>query len=87
MARTKKLLWQEQPLLSTHTYTLSEDVLDVLRHLSQDASDFLGRTVSDSAIIRALIRQIDQQGPPAVDELFIQVEKEFKRGVMWGRKK
>jgi hypothetical protein len=59
----------------------------ILRRLSQDASDYIGRTVSESAIVRALLRQADQQGPPAADALFLQIEQELQSGVMWGRKK
>ena len=73
--------------MAVHTFTLTEDVVEMLRQLSSDATDFLGRTVSVSAIVRALVRQIDQQGPPAADELFLLVEKEMKGGRIWGKKK
>jgi hypothetical protein len=69
------------------TMTLTPDVIATLSRLSRDASDFLGRKVSSSAIVRALIRQIDQQGPPACEALFILVEKEMKSGRIWGRKR
>lgn len=85
MARTKKLLIQERPQFAIHTVTLTLDVAEALHRLSRDASDFLGRTVSSSAIVRALVRQVIQQGPPAADALFIQVEKEIKAGVKWGK--
>jgi hypothetical protein len=87
MARTKKSLRQERPALFPHTFTLAPDVVETLQRLCRDASDFLGRSVSSSAIVRALVRQIDQQGPPAADALFLLVEKELKGGVMWGKKK
>jgi hypothetical protein len=73
--------------MAVHTFTLTEDVADMLRRLSSDATDFLGRTVSISAIVRALVRQIDQQGPPAADALFLLVEKEMKGGRVWGKQK
>jgi hypothetical protein len=73
--------------LAVHTVSLTPDVVEVLQRLSRDASDFLGRTVSSSAIVRALVRQIDQQGPPASDALFLLVEKEMKGGRLWGKKK
>ncbi len=56
-----------------------------LRNLSQDASDFLGRSISRSALIRALIRQVVKPGPLAADALFIEVERELKAGVRWGK--
>lgn len=67
--------------------TLTPDVVTTLQRLSQNASDFLGRRVSSSAIVRALVRQVDQQGPPAADALFLVVEKEMKDGRLWGKKK
>jgi hypothetical protein len=86
MARVQKLPLREKPPLAVHTVTLTPDVVEALQRLSQDASDFLGRRVSSSAIVRALVRQVDQHGPPAVDALFHLVEKELKEGVFWGRK-
>jgi hypothetical protein len=87
MARPKKPSIQEKPEFSIHTVSLTPDVVATLQRLSQDASDFLGRTVSSSAIVRALVRQIDQQGPPAADALFLLIEKEMKGGVIWGKKR
>ena len=77
----------ENPQLAVHTVTLTLDVVETLQRLSQEATDFLGRKVSSSAIVRALVRQIDQQGPPAADALFLLVEKEMKDGRIWGKKK
>lgn len=73
--------------MAVHTFTLTDDVAEMLRQLSSDATDFLGRTVSISAIVRALVRQVDQHGPPAADELFLLVEKEMQGGRIWGKKK
>ena len=76
----------KQPfLIRTHTFTKETDTL--LQQLSRDASDFLGRSISNSAVVRALIRQIVKQGPPAADALFLEIERELKEGVMWGSKK
>jgi hypothetical protein len=33
------------------------------------------------------VRQIDHQGPPAIDALFLVVEQEMKDGRLWGKKK
>jgi len=76
----------KQPLL-IRTHTLTPEANDLLQQLSRDASDFLGRSISSSAVIRALIRQIAKQGPPAADALFLEIERELKDGVMWGSKK
>lgn len=77
----------EQPQLTIHSVTLTPDVVEGLGQLSQDASDFLGRSISYSAVIRALVRQIAKQGPAEIDALFLEVERELKAGVLWGKKK
>lgn len=41
--------------------------------------------MSNSAVIRALLRQIDKRGPDGDEALFIEVEKELKGGVRWGK--
>jgi hypothetical protein len=87
MARPKKPPIKESLQMAVHTFTLTEDVAEMLRRLSGDATDFLGRTVSVSAIVRALVRHVDHQGPPAADALFLLVEKEMKAGRVWGRKR
>jgi hypothetical protein len=73
--------------LLVRTITLTQADQDMLDRLSRDASDFIGRTVSGSAIVRALIRQVVRHGPSAADALFMLVEKELKSGVRWGKKK
>jgi hypothetical protein len=86
----KKTLPQEEPenpKFSVYTFTLTPDVVEALQQLSHDASDFLGRAIGNSAIIRALIRQVVKQGPAAADALFIEVEKELKAGMVRGKKK
>jgi hypothetical protein len=85
MARTKNPPLQKKPEFSIHSIFLTPDVVKALQRLSRDASDFIGRSISTSAIVRALVRQVMRQGPPAADALFIQVEKELKAGVTWGR--
>jgi hypothetical protein len=87
MVRLKLVPKREQPKPAVHSVTLTPDVVEAIHQLSRDASDFLGRTVSGSAIIRALVRQVVKQGPPAADALFLEVEKEVKAGVLWGKKK
>ena len=77
---------QAKPLFSAYSISLTPDVVELLQRLSQDASDFFGWSISGSAIIRALIRQVAQQGPPAADALFLEVERELKEDVMGGGK-
>jgi hypothetical protein len=76
-----------RPPFLIKSITITQEIQDILDQLSQDASDFLGWTVSHSAIIRALVRQIAQQGPLAADALFLEVGRELERGVVWGKKK
>jgi len=85
MARTRKKPPEERPLLTIHSVTLTAEESAILRRLSSSATDFLGRSISNSAVIRALLRQIDKQGPPAADTLFIEIENELKGGVRWGK--
>jgi hypothetical protein len=87
MIHTKPLSGKQNPNFPSRTFRLSRDADLALQRLSHDASDFAGRTVSDSAIVRALIRHADHQGPAWSDVLFLLVEKELKSGVMWGKKK
>lgn len=87
MARTKKPTSEERPPLSIHSVTLSAAEAVILDRLSREATDFLGRSISGSAVIRALLRRIDKQGPSAADDLSFEVERELKAGVLWGKKK
>jgi hypothetical protein len=75
------------PEFFVKSITITHVEQDLLDQLSQRASDFLGWTVSNSAILRALVRYVVDQGPPAEDALFLEVEKELRSGVVWGRKK
>jgi hypothetical protein len=85
MARLRSTPKKAKQEFTIHSLSLTRDTEDILQRLSSDASDFIGRAVSSSAIVRALLRQVDKQGPPAADALFVEVEKELKSGVMWGR--
>jgi hypothetical protein len=87
MARAKKTLVKEKPQFSIHTISLTTDDVAVLKRLSTDASDFLGRSISSSAIVRALVRQIGSQRKEEQQALFLEVEKELNAGVRWGKQK
>jgi len=86
MARIQAPPPHEQPTSAIHAVTLADEKALLLRQLRQDASDFLGRTSSSSAVIRARIRQMGKQGPPAADALCCEIERELKGGMQWGRK-
>jgi hypothetical protein len=86
MPRTKKPpseeTLEEEPRIGVHSFTLTPDVIDALKQLSRDATDFLGRMVSSSAVVRALVHQAMRRGSPGAYELFPEVEKELDAGVM-----
>jgi hypothetical protein len=59
-----------------------------LKWLGRDASDYIGWTVSSSAIVRALVYYAEQQPPGwATSQLFPLVEREIASGTVWGSKK
>jgi hypothetical protein len=61
---------------------------EILQHLSQEATDRLGWTVSSSAVIRALIQYAGQESPARVVEIIHPlIEKEIAQGRVWGSKK
>jgi len=58
--KSKKLPPQKPPLLA-RTLTLTQADQDTLDRLRRDVSDYTGRTISGSAIVRALVRYTGQQ--------------------------
>jgi len=88
MANTKPTREKPRPALAVHTITLARQDETTLEQLSSDASDFVGRKVSGSAILRALLRYAAAQGDMwARAELFSRVEQEMTGGTVWGSKK
>ncbi len=86
MARAKTTP-KRQPLV-IRSLTLTHDADETLQRLSKDASDYIGRAVSGSAVVRALLRHVAQQPVSWVTaRIFPLVEKELNSGVMWGKKK
>jgi hypothetical protein len=86
MAQLK--LAPQKPLPAVLTHTLSEEHEKTLQQLSQQTSDITGRTVSNSAIVRALLRYAIQQPPAWVSTTLIPlIEQEMGAGVVWGAKK
>lgn len=69
------------------SFALTPAMGETLRRLRQDASDRLGWTVSESAIVRAILRYVEQQPDSwAQSHLFPLVEREIAGGMVWGKK-
>lgn len=86
MPRPKKLPPKEPLLIRSLTHTPTTEA--IVKQLSQDATDFIGRPISSSAMLRALLRYVDQQDDTwRREQLFPFVEKEISSGLLWGKKK
>jgi hypothetical protein len=81
----KKTKPREKPAFVIRTFSLMPADNRILRGLSQDATDALGRTISESAIVRALLRLAKQQ--QLASQLVTLVEAELNAGVRWGKQK
>ena len=76
-----------KPALVLTGISLTAAEVTVLRSMSQDASDRVGRRISSSSIVRALVQWMDAQPPDFVrTEILPLVEKELAL-LRWGRKK
>src|ERR671924_131761 len=83
----RKTKRKKEPFL-IRSFSLTPAMDKRLQRLSQEASDFTVWTVSTSAIVRALLRYVEQQPPTwALSYLFPLIEKELSSGVVWGSKK
>lgn len=88
MARTKRTPTPKPtPPLSIHSLSLTPDTAEALATLTQDASDYIGRTISASALIRALITYAHEQRPDwLTSSLWPLIERELAGGIRWGKK-
>ncbi|SRR6266849_778909 len=78
----------DSPPSTIRTVSLTQKGALALEALSQEASDLLGWTISGSAIVRALLRFAEQQGPTwARSQLMPLIEAELGAGVVWGTQK
>ncbi len=69
------------------TVVLTKDNVDLLKALSQEASDRSGRTISGSAILRALVRYAAKQGRTWQREtIFPVLEEEITSSTVRGTK-
>lgn len=86
MARAKIRPKKEAFLIRSVTLTAPTE--KTLQRLSGAASDSLGWTVSNSAIVRALLCYAEQQPPGwPTSFLFPFIEREIASGSVWGKKK
>jgi hypothetical protein len=86
MALRKKTPPKE--LLHISSLSLTPAAETILKRLSRDAGDFIGRSVSSSAVVRALAIYAGQQSPAWIREtLFPLMEKEIETGTRWGKTK
>ena len=70
------------------SFALTSSTGTILKRLSQDATDVMGRSISESAMVRALIRYIGQQPTSwAREHLYPCLETEMSAGVLWGKKR
>jgi hypothetical protein len=87
MARAKTKPPKKQPL-TIHSLSLTKADETILERISTDATDYAGRKVSGSAIIRALLRNADKQGYQWIlANICPLIDAEILSGVMWGKKK
>jgi hypothetical protein len=84
---TRKLPSKKDPFRIS-SFALTSSTETTLKRISQDATDVIGRTVSDSAVVRALLRYVEQQPLSWVrEQVYPYVGTEMNAGVMWGKKK
>jgi hypothetical protein len=69
-------------------FSLAAKDTDTLIALSKQVSDELGRSISGSAVIRALLRHAGMHGASWVRHTLIPlIENELTQGVRWGKVK
>ena len=70
------------------SFTVTPAMDRTLQRLRQEGSDFTGWTVSTSAVIRALLRYVEEQPSLwAHEQLWPRIEQEIASGVVWGSKR
>lgn len=85
--KTRKKKSTDQSFL-IRTLSLAPEDIHTLDRIAQEASDYIGWTVSGSAIMRGLLRHADQQGAGWIrEQLAPLIEAEIEGGTVWGKKK
>jgi hypothetical protein len=79
MARTKTPA--KKTALHKSIVLLSEDTRAQLVRLAQECTDRIGTTISQSAVLRGLVRASSQH---TVADLVAAVEAELQTGTLWG---
>jgi hypothetical protein len=76
------------PRFVIRTLSLTSEDTRILDQLAREASDYIGWTVSGSALVRGLLRHADQQGAGWIREMIAPlIEHEIQEGTVWGKKK
>lgn len=73
------------PPCTLRSIALTPSDEEILQDLSQEATDTLGRAISGSAIVRALLRLAKQQ--KLSSQLIDLAEAELNSGTRWGKKR
>jgi hypothetical protein len=84
----KKVKKLTHPPFLIRTLSITARDAQILDRMAQDASDYLGWTISGSAIIRAFLRHAEGNDLHWEQEhLFPFIEEEIQAGRVWGKKK
>lgn len=84
---TRKLPPKKEPFRIS-SFALTSSTETTLTRISHDATDVIGRRVSDSAVVRALLRYVEQQQLSWMrEQVYPYIEKEVEAGTLWGRRK
>ena len=76
------------PPFLIRTLSITARDAQILDRMAQDASDYLGWTISGSAIVRAFLRHAEGKDLHWEQEhLFPFIEEEIQAGRVWGKKK
>lgn len=80
----KKLNPQKQPFV-IHSFALVVDNEETLADVRQTATDAIGRPISGSAVVRALLRYVGQQPSFWIaKQIHPLLEQEIEAGRVWG---
>lgn len=78
---------KKKPEIHLTGVALTPAEVKVVQRLSQEATDIIGRTISVSAVLRALVRWVQSQEPKFTREQIVPIIEEELALLRWGRKK